>query len=231
MPFTYEYQHPAVTVDFVVFGVDLIKSELRVLLIQRADPPFEGSFALPGGFVEIDEDLDDAAKRELAEETGISKRFYMEQLRTFGAPNRDPRERVITVAYLALVDAADCRIEAGSDATSAKWYSARNPPHLAFDHQEILETAIERLEAKVRYAPVGFDLLPKRFSLGELQRLYEVILGRSLDKRNFRRRILEMGILNATTSKKLTTGRVAQLFSFNKKAYDRAVKQGFNFEV
>lgn len=233
MSFTYEFPHPAVTVDFVIFGVDLSdpNPDLRVLLVQRADEPFKGYFALPGGFVNIDEDLDDAAKRMLRETTGIGPRFYMEQLRTFGAPDRDPRERVITVAYLALVNIAGRKIMAVSDADFVAWYPARWRARLAFDHRKILDAAIERLESKVRYAPVGFDLLPKKFTLGELQRLYEVILDRSLDTRNFRKRIAEMSILTPTGEKKPTGGRKAQLFSFDKAAYDSAIKRGFNFEV
>ena len=232
MAFTYEYSHLRVAVDFVVFGVDLSDPdpELLVLLV-RADAPFEGYLALPGGFVRIDEDLDAAAKRELREETGIGRQFYMEQLRTFGALDRDPCERVITVAYLVLVNIAHYKVRAGSDAAAADWHSARPVASvLAFDHAEILKVATERLEAKVRYAPIGFDLLPKKFSLGELQRLYEVILDRPLDKRNFRRRIGEMGILTPA-GERSTAGRSAQLYSFYKAAYDRAVQRGFHFEV
>lgn len=234
MSFTYQYPHLAVAVDAVVFGVDLAdpsSPELRVLLVERADRPYRGMLALPGGFVGASEDLDDAVERVLREETGVGSRFYTEQLRAFGAPDRDPRERVVTVAYLALVNVADCKLQAGSGARGAGWYSARLSAELAFDHRSILSAAIERLEAKVRYAPIGFDLLPEKFSLSDLQHLYEAILNRPLDKRNFRRRIGEMGILRPTGEMKATTGRNAQLFSFDKAAYDRAVERGFNFEV
>lgn len=234
MPFVYEHPHLAVAVDAVIFGVDLVdpsSPELCVLLVERAERPFKGMLALPGGFVGVDEDLDDAVERVLREETGVSNRFYAEQLRTFGAPDRDPRERVVAVAYLALVNVADCKLRAESGHRGAGWYSAHLSSELAFDHRAILGAAIERLGTKVRYAPIGFDLLPEKFSLSDLQRLYEAILGRPLDKRNFRRRIGEMGILRPTGEMRATTGRSAQLFSFDKAAYDRAVERGFNFEV
>lgn len=192
MPHTYEYPRPSLTVDCVVFGLD--DEDLKVLLVQRDLPPFEGRWALPGGFVHMDETLEEAAKRELREETGLSD-VYLEQLYTFGDLDRDPRERVVTVAYYALVNLRDHRVQAATDARSAAWFAVDNCAKLAFDHARILRMALERLRGKVRYQPIGFELLPPKFTLRQLQHLYEKILGRSLDKRNFRKKILGMGIL------------------------------------
>ena len=180
---TYDYARPALTVDCVVFGVDA--DDLRVLLIERALPPFEGKWALPGGFVRVDEPLENAARRELEEETGLSK-VYLEQLYTFGAVDRDPRERVVSVAYYALVNLRDHHIHAATDARDAAWFGVNDVPRLAFDHAEVLQTALARLRGKLRYQPIGFELLPKKFTLSQLQHLYEVVLERELDKRNFR---------------------------------------------
>ncbi len=190
--YTYEYPRPALTVDCVVFGLD--EEDLKVLLIQRAGDPFAGRWALPGGFVDVDETLDVAARRELEEETGLRIRF-LEQLYTFGAVHRDPRDRVVTVAYYALVRLADHKLRAASDARDARWCSVSRPPRLAFDHAHILRLAHERLRGKVCYQPIGFELLPAKFTLRHLQHLYETILGRPLDKRNFRKKILGMDLL------------------------------------
>ena len=192
MPFQYEYPRPALTVDCVVFGYD--RGRLWVLLIERALEPFRGRRALPGGFVHLDETIDAAALRELEEETGV-KRVYLEQLYTFGELDRDPRERVVTVAYFALVKLSDHAVRAATDASDAAWFPVDELPALAFDHATILGLALERLRGKVRYRPIGFELLPKKFTLTELQRLYEAILGRALDKRNFRKKVLAMGLL------------------------------------
>src|SRR5215203_2484699 len=192
MPYTYEYPRAALTVDCVVFGFD--EGELKVLLIRRGLPPFKGKWALPGGFVRVDETVDDAARRELTEETGL-KDVFLEQLYTFGAVNRDPRERVVSVAYYALVPLARHPAAGATDATEADWFPAAQAPQLAFDHAEILETARLRLRGKVRYEPIGFELLPEKFTLSQLQHLYEAVLEARLDKRNFRKRILAMGLL------------------------------------
>lgn len=194
MPFTYEYPRPSLTVDCVIFGLDN-SHDLRVLLIQRAHDPYEGCWALPGGFVDMDEDLDTAAKRELEEETGV-KDVFIEQLYTFGEPNRDPRGRVISVAYYALVNLDEHPVSAASDASNAAWHKVFDlPSNMAFDHAQILDMAIKRLQGKVRYQPIGFELLPEQFTLTELQSLYEKILNRPLNKRNFRSKLLKMGIL------------------------------------
>lgn len=241
MPFTYEYPRPSLTVDVVVFGFDPTneRDPLQVLLIRRNEPPFEGAWALPGGHVHVSdegnqgESLETAALRELNEETGL-KVEYIEQLYTFATPGRDPRGRVVSVAYFALVRSADHRPMAGSDAAEASWFGLdRIVRHqLAFDHGQILTTALTRLEGKVRYAPIGFNLLPSEFTLPEMQLLYEAVLQRRLDASNFRKRILAMGILKETGEKASSgVGRPASLYRFDKKAYDRAVKGGFNFEV
>jgi 8-oxo-dGTP diphosphatase len=218
-----------VTVDCVVFAV--VDEALRVLLIRRGRAPFAGGWALPGGFIEMDEDLEAAARRELSEETGL-RNLYLEQLYTFGDPGRDPRGRVVSVAYYALVDPAGHQLEAASDADAVEWFAVDALPELAFDHQVILETALERLRGKVRYAPLGFELLPSRFTLTQLQRLYEIILGRPLDKRNFRRKIHGMGLLH-DTGKTLAgvAHRAPRLYRFDRRRYRELERDGFSFWV
>ena len=229
MPYTYEYPHPAVTVDGVVFGFD--DADLKVLLIQREAPPYRLRWALPGGFVNLEEDLDTAVRRELEEETGIT-RLYLEQLYTFGAPKRDPRERVISVAYYALVKLADHKVRAASDARNVAWFPVADLPAVAFDHEEILDVALRRLKGKIRYEPIGFELLPEKFPLSELQRLYETILEQALDKRNFRKKILSMGLLADTEEiQQDVAHRAARLYRFDEAAYRRLKKAGFNFEL
>lgn len=229
MPHTYEYPRGALTVDCVVFGLD--HDELKVMLIQRDLPPFEGQWALPGGFVHIDETLEEAARRELEEETGLRK-VFLEQLYTFGAVDRDPRERVISVAYYALVKLSDHRVQSATDARDAAWFGVHDRPTLAFDHADILEMALERLRGKVRYQPVGFELLPKKFTLSELQRLYEVVLERVLDKRNFRKRVLAMDLLIETDEvEQGVAHRAARLYRFDERKYRRLAKAGFHFEL
>ncbi len=229
MSYSYEYPRAALTVDCVVFGLD--EEDLKVLLIQRGLPPFEGHWALPGGFVRVDETLDDAARRELHEETGL-ERVYLEQLYTVGDIDRDPRERVVTVAYYALVRLSDHRVQAATDAREAACFAIDDLPDLAFDHGKILATAHERLRGKVRYQPIGFELLPNKFALRELQHLYEVILDRPLDKRNFRKKILSMGILVELDEIETDVAhRAARLYRFDRKGYRRMAKRGFNFEI
>jgi 8-oxo-dGTP diphosphatase len=229
MKYSYEYPRAALTVDCVVFGLD--EDDLQVLLIQRDLPPFEGDWALPGGFVRLDETLDEAARRELSEETGISN-VYLEQLYTIGTVNRDPRERVVTVAYYALVNLSDHRVQAATDARNAAWFAVDDVPSLAFDHEEILEMAHERLRGKVRYQPIGFELLPPKFTLRQIQHLYEVILDRPLDKRNFRKKILSMGILIELDEVETDVAhRAARLYQFDRRKYQRLTKQGFHFEI
>ena len=229
MPHTYDYPRPALTVDGVIFGLD--PEDLKVLLIQRDLEPFAGRWALPGGFVDMGEPLDAAARRELAEETGLSD-VFLEQLYTFGDPGRDPRGRVVSVAYYALVNLADRPVAAATDARRAAWFAADDVPPLAFDHDRILEMALARLKGKVRYQPIGFELLPDRFTLGQLQRMYEIILDRPLDKRNFRKKILSMDLLADTGDiQQDVAHRAARLYRFDKAKYDRLAERGFNFEV
>ncbi|GMU22734.1 MAG: DNA mismatch repair protein MutT [Phycisphaerae bacterium] len=229
MPFSYEYPRPSLTVDCVVFGLD--DEDLKVLLIQRDLPPFEGQWALPGGFVRMDETLEDAAKRELREETGLTN-VFLEQLYTFGEVDRDPRERVVTVAYYALANIRDHRVQAATDARRAAWFAMDDTQALAFDHPRILQVALDRLRSKVRYQPIGFELLPAKFTLRQLQHLYETILDRPLDKRNFRKKILGMGILVELDEIETDVAhRAARLYRFDKGRYDRLTKKGFNFEI
>jgi 8-oxo-dGTP diphosphatase len=229
MPHTYQYPRAALTVDCVVFGFD--ESELKVLLIQRALEPFKGKWALPGGFVRVDETLDEAARRELAEEAGL-KDVFLEQLYTFGAIRRDPRERVVSVAYYALVKLSDHRAKAATDAANADWFPISKVPKLAFDHADILATALARLKGKVRYQPIGFELLPSKFTLSQLQHIYEVVLATDLDKRNFRKKVLGFGLLVPLKETQMTgRHRPAQLFRFDADKYEKLKKRGFNFEI
>jgi 8-oxo-dGTP diphosphatase len=231
MGFTYEYPRPALTIDCVVFGLDLVNKILKILLIKRKLEPFKNKWALPGGFVLMHENLEETAQRELREETGLSK-IYMEQFYTFGAIDRDPRDRIVTVAFFALVKMNDLELHAETDASDAAWFAIDDYPNLAFDHENILETAIARLQEKVRYHPVGFEFLPKKFTLSQLQTLYEIILETELDKRNFRKKILSMGFLiELDEREKDVSHRAARLYSFNKKRYEELIKAGFNFEI
>jgi len=226
---TYAYPRAALTVDCVVFGFDT--AGLRVLLIQRDAEPFAGTWALPGGFVRVDESIDDAALRELEEETGV-KRVYLEQLYTFGALDRDPRERVVSVAYFALVKLSDHQVRAATDARDAAWFNVDELPTLAFDHDRIAELALERLRAKVRYRPIGFELLPTKFTLTDLQKLYEVVLGAELDKRNFRKRVLGMGLLQELDEVEQDVAhRAARLYRFDQAKYRKLSRDGFEFSL
>jgi 8-oxo-dGTP diphosphatase len=229
MTFAYEYARPALTVDAVVFGLD--DEDLKVLLIRRDLEPFKGKWALPGGFVRVQESLEDAVRRELREETGVSQ-LFLEQLYTFGAVDRDPRERVVTIAYYALVKLSDHRIHAATDACDAAWFAVPEARNLAFDHERILALALERLKNKVRYQPIGFELLPPEFTLSQLQRLYETILEMPLDKRNFRKKILSMDFIVALDEvEKDVAHRAARLYRFDRKKYQQLQKRGFNFEI
>ena len=187
--YTYKHPHPAVTTNVVIFTV--LDAKLRLLLVKRAREPFMGYWALPGGFIRLDEDLAASAAHALERETGMTG-VYLEQLYTFGRPNRDPRERVITVAYYALAPAARVQVRAGSDIA---WFALDTLPALALDHQEIVALAAQRLAAKLDYSTIAFQFLPEQFSLSELQAVYEIILREPLDKRNFRKQILALGHL------------------------------------
>ena len=229
MAYTYEYPRPSLTVDCIIFGLDE-SSRLKVLLIQRAKDPFKDAWALPGGFVDENETLEYAALRELKEETGVSD-VFIEQLFTFGTPGRDPRGRVVTVAYYSLINLAEHKIGADTDALDVKWFPINSLPPLAFDHAEILKTAITRLRGKVRYQPIGFELLAEKFTLTQLQKLYETILDKELNKRNFRTKILKMNILKEEDILRGVAHRPAQLYSFDKAKYEAYLNQGFNFEI
>jgi len=229
MSHTYEYPRPALTVDCVVFGFD--EGDLKVLLIERGLQPFKGRWALPGGFVRVDETLDAAARRELQEEAGL-KNVFLEQLYTFGAVDRDPRERIVSVAYYALVKLSEHDAKAATDAANARWCPVSKVPKLAFDHADILESAVERLKGKVRYQPIGFELLPPRFTLSQLQHLYEAVLRASLDKRNFRKKVMSFGLLvPLKETQMLGRHRPAQLFRFDTAKYEKLKKRGFNFDL
>lgn len=194
-PHCYPYPHPAVTTDVVLFTIR--DRRLQLLLIRRGGEPFKGHWALPGGFLAIDEDLEQGALRELEEETGVSG-VYLEQLRTYGRPGRDPRERVISVAYYALAPSEKLQLQAASDADEAAWFPIGDLPALAFDHDEIIHAARERLVAKLDYSTIAFQFMPQRFTLSELQDVYEILLDSELDKRNFRKWALALEQIEET---------------------------------
>lgn len=230
MAHTYKYPRPAVTVDCVVFGFEA-DAALQVLLIRRKLPPYAGDWALPGGFVQMEESIDAAAVRELREETGVEN-IFLEQLYTFGKVRRDPRDRTVSIAYYALIKLPDHAVRAATDASDAQWFELAALPALGFDHHEILGCAVNRLRNKIRYEPVGFELLPKIFTLSQLQRLYEQILERPLDKRNFRKKLLKMELLIDTGEKETGVAhRAAQLYRFDAEKYHALKQQGFNFEL
>lgn len=227
----YDYPRPAVTVDCVVFGIDLDERDLKVLLIQRDREPFAAAWALPGGYVHIDESLEQAARRELAEETHLTD-MYLEQLYTFGEVDRDPRGRIITVAYYALVKLSDYTVHGATDARDAAWFSVDEAHGLPFDHDRILAVARQRIQNKVRYEPIGFELLPPKFTLTQLQQLYEIILGTPLDKRNFRKKVLSLDLLVALDEvQKDVMHRAARLYRFDQQKYQRMTQQGLHFQV
>ena len=233
---TYCYKFPmvSVTVDCVIFGWDI--DGLHVLLIERGEEPFEGQWALPGGFIRAgEEDLKEAARRELFEETGIGSPPHLEQLGTYGHPDRDPREEhVITVAYIALIKRDEHRPQGGTDARSAHWIPMEEARRktLAFDHDQIFSDAVERLYNKLRYDPLGFKLLPNKFPLRDVQQLYEAAIGFEVDKRNFRKKILAMKLLiDCNEIEQDVAHRAARLYRFDERSYKRLVKSGFNFEI
>jgi 8-oxo-dGTP diphosphatase len=215
--YCYDYPRPAVTADVILFT--FTDNDLKVLLIQRKHAPFQGRWALPGGFVDMDEDLHDAA---LAEETNVTD-VYLEQLYTFGRPGRDPRTRVITVSYFALLSAdqaARLELRSQSDASDVCWWSMYNLPDLAFDHDRILQYALQRLRWKLEWTALGFLLLPAEFTLSELQKVYETVLNEPIDKRNFRRKMLAAGVLEETGRIRQGDHRPAKLYRFTAAAIE-----------
>jgi len=241
--YTYDYPMPCVACDIILFGYDVDSRELNVLLIERKEEPFMAHWALPGGHINMKETLEQTALRELEEETGTpSEAVHLEQLYTFGDPGRDPRGRYVSVAYMALVDLSTFpKAMAGSDAKAIGWFpiiqNRLSPssleigalPELAFDHLQIIDTALERLQGKIVYQPVAFNLLPNRFTLTMLQDAYECILCKSLDKRNFRKKVLGLGILKPCGRQK-GSHRPATLYSFDSKKFWKKKNNGFFFE-
>lgn len=226
MNYCYEYPHPSVTTDCVIFGFDGVK--LRVLLVKRGVEPYKGKWAFPGGFLKMDESAHQGAQRELKEETGLDAGF-IRQFHTFSDPDRDPRERVITIAYYALVKMQ--QVCGGDDAAEAQWFSLDDIPQLAFDHDRILRKAEQTLRQQIHFEPIGFELLPDEFTILELQNLYEAILGMKFDRRNFYSKMKRLEMLEPTgqtvnPSKK----REALLFRFNKTKYDELKQTGFRLE-
>ncbi len=216
--YTYKYPHPAVTTDCVIFGFD--GRDLNILLVERGIDPYKGAWALPGGFLKMDETVEECAQRELKEETNVSK-VYLEQFHVFSDVRRDPRERVLTVAFYALVKQSDYDVIGGDDAAQAQWFQQDELPPLAFDHDEIIAMAKDCLREKLRTKPIAFKLLNDKFSMSELQRLYEVILGTTYDRRNFQRKALSSGFLtDEGTSQMASPNRRPQLFSFDEEKFD-----------
>ncbi|MFT6923142.1 MAG: 8-oxo-dGTP diphosphatase [Crocinitomicaceae bacterium] len=218
------------SVDAVVFGYDP-KEGISVLLIQRKFDPFKGGWALPGGLVQENESLEKAVERELKEETGVSL-DYLEQLYSFGGVNRDPRNRVVSIAYFGLVKKSDFQLYAATDAEDAKWFHWDQLPEVAFDHKIIIDKAIIRLQSKVRYEPIGFELLDEKFAFSELQGVYEQILRQKIDKRNFKKKFIQMDLLIELNEKIIKgKGRPHSLYKFDRKKYQDSKAIGINFTI
>lgn len=220
---TYDYPRPAVSADCLVLGWG--SGALQLLLIQRGNDPFKGCWALPGGFLDMDENLDVAAKRELTEETGLAN-VSVEQLYTFGDVGRDPRARVITVAYLAMVRMSDHRAKAADDAVDARWFPLRQLPELAFDHDQIVETLLRTLRLRIRCQPFGAGLLADSFSMSELQALYENVLGTAIDAEWFRAALLHQKWLVQCDG-----DGAGQELRFDEQAYQSAVDNGCSLDL
>lgn len=225
-------QNIHVAVDAIVFGYN--KEEgVSILLIKRKYEPFKGKWAIPGGFVKDNESLEDAVERELLEETGV-RINYLEQLYTFGKPDRDPRRRILAVAYFGLVKSNQFdKLKASTDAEEAEWFNIKKLPKLAFDHDKILDVAIERLRGKIVYQPIGFELLDKKFPFSDLEHLYSTLLDRPIDRRNFKKKVMSLGILDELDEKVKSNGagRPGNLFKFNKATYNKLEKDGVHFEI
>lgn len=219
-----------VSVDAVVFGYDAAHG-LSVLLIKRKYDPFQGQWAIPGGLVKDTESLESAVVRELNEETGIHVN-YLEQLYTFGDLGRDPRNRVVTIAYYGLVKQANFELYADTDAEEAQWFNVNELPDLAFDHAKIMRVAVQRLKGKIAYEPIGFELLGDKFPFSELHKLYETVYGKEIDRRNFKKKFLQLNILEELDEKiSQGKGRPGSLFRFNREKYFALKEEGMNFEI
>ena len=220
---------PFISTDCVIFGLD--QGKLKVLLTQRAIEPEIGAWALLGGFVLANEDLDMSARRTLKSISGLEE-VYMEQVKTFGQVKRFPHQRVITVAYYALINYTLENLKAGPESSDIYWFEINEVPELVFDHRHILDTALSHLQARVRTEPVGFELLPAKFTLTQLQGLYEAILRTTFDTRNFRKKLLKMNLLlPLDESQTGVAHRAARLYSFNKDIYAKLREKGFSFEL
>jgi len=224
--YCYKYPHPSVTTDCVIFGFD--GARLHVLLVQRGIEPYKGRWAMPGGFLRMDESAETGALRELQEETGM-RGAYIKQFHTFSAPGRDPRERVITIAFYALVRMQE--VKGGDDAADARWFALDDVPSLAFDHDQILRKATQELRRQIHFEPIGFELLPEKFTIKELQNLYEAILDVRFDRRNFYNKMKHFEILEQTDETvRPTPKKEAYLFRFNAEKYRELKQKGFRLE-
>ena len=225
-------QNIQIAVDAIVFGYNK-ENGVSLLLIKRKFDPFQGEWAIPGGFVKNTETLEQAVERELQEETGVTIN-YLEQLYTFGQPDRDPRRRVVSIAYFGLVKSSQFeKLQATTDAEEAKWFNIKNLPKLAFDHQQIVQAAIQRLRGKISYQPIGFELLDPKFPFSDLEHLYATLLDRPIDRRNFKKKVMHLGILDELDEKAKSTGagRPGNLYRFNRNTYKKLLKEGMHFEI
>jgi len=219
----------ALSIDCLIFGFK--KSELDILLVQHGEGISKGKWALPGGWIKYNESTDGAATRILNDLTGVSN-IYLEQLRTFGDVHRYPSKRVITIAYYALVKPENYTLHAGFTAADAQWFKISEVPEMPYDHKNILDEGLAYLKHKVRHEPIGFNLLPKKFTLLQLQELYEAILDKKLDKPNFRRKLMRMNLLEPCKEKQTDVShRAASLYRFDKRAYNHLKEKGFMFEL
>jgi 8-oxo-dGTP diphosphatase len=219
----------ALSIDCLIFGFR--NGELDILLVKHGEGISKGKWALPGGWIQYNEDVDQAAHRILKSLTGVSD-IYLEQLRSFGNVNRYPDKRVITIAYYALVNADNYALNPGFTASAVQWFNIHEVPKLPYDHNQILNFGFRHLKHKVRHEPIGFNLLPKKFTLHHIQQLYEAILETDLDKPNFRRKLLNMNLLMPCHEKqKAVSHRAASLYRFDKKIYDQLTEKGFSFEL
>lgn len=224
--YTYDYPRPMVATDCVIFGFD--GEKMQVLLMKRAEEPYKDCWVLPGGFLKMDESAEDSAAEMLLSKTGL-RDTYMEQFHTFSAPERDVRGRVISIAYYALVRKQEVR--EGANAADVDWFSLDKLPELHFDHRQILDMALEKLRERIMFKPVGFELLPEKFTMKELQSLYQAILGVEFDRRNFSKKLLHIGLLiDLDEQTKSSPKRMSKLYKFNSESYDKLKEKGFRLE-